>query len=65
MKICAEPMTQQRAHRIITAADSPEGVFVTTQLAKGVQQDLWEKLSPEQVADMDQCSIIEAGFSRR
>jgi hypothetical protein len=57
------PSAQQRANRIVTAADSPEGVFVTSELEKGVALDLWEKLTPEQAADFEQCSIVEAGFA--
>ena len=59
----AQPTAQLRAHRIVTPANSPEGQFVTSHLAKGVQQDLWEKLSVEEVADFQQCSIIESGFA--
>jgi hypothetical protein len=57
------PASQQRAHRVVTAPDSPEGQFVTQQLASGVQQDLWEKLTPEAAADFEQCSVVEAGFA--
>ena len=59
----AVPTTLLQARRIHTAPDSPEGQFVTQQLARGVEQDLWEKLSPEAAADFNQCSIIEAGFA--
>ena len=59
----AAPTVQQRARRIDTAADSDEGRFVSAQIAKGVSQDLWEKLSPAQAADFGEASIIEAGFA--
>lgn len=59
----ARPSSQQRARRIVTAADSPEGRFVSEQLEKGLALDLWEKLTPEQAAAFEQCSIIEAGFA--
>ena len=47
----------------MTQPDSEEGRFVSEQLAKGIQLDFWEKLSPEQATDFSQCSIIEAGFA--
>jgi hypothetical protein len=57
------PVEQQCATRIVTAPDSSEGHFVSCQLAKGIEQDLWEKLSPADAADVAQCTIIEAGFA--
>lgn len=59
----AEPQTQQRASRIATPPSTPEGQFVTAQLAKGIELDLWERLSDDQVNDVSQCTIIEAGFA--
>jgi len=59
----AEPTAQLRARRIVTEASSPEGQFVSEQLRKGLDLDLWEKLSPEQAADFGQCAIVEAGFA--
>ena len=59
----SEPTTQQRAQAIRTDAESAEGRFVTEQLAKGVRLDLWEQISPEQVSDFEQCTVIEAGFA--
>lgn len=56
------PTQQLRSRPISVPADSDDGRFVTEQIAKGVALDLWEELTDAEVADFEQCSIIEAAF---
>ena len=57
------PTSQHSAPHFTTAADSDDGRFITEQLRKGVELDFWEKLDPQQAADVNECTIIEAGFA--
>ena len=50
------------ARRIVIDPATPDGAFVTEQIAKGLSLDLIEELSPSQIADPAECLMVDAAF---
>lgn len=59
----AIPQEQLRARRIVVDGASEDGAYISDQIARGIELDLWEELSDADAADPAQCTIVEAAFA--